>query len=216
MISPILGHNCRFFPTCSDYAIQSLREYGFLRAIPLIFRRIIKCNPLGPFGNDPVPIKRKKIAIYKKKTKIEEVSINTIRKIRKENLYKNLPLIYSQYDEDELNSTKHYGLKINNQIVSVITLIKNEFFLKPELESMQIRGMTTILNQRRKGFGKILLSEVINKIKNEKRYSIVWCNSRINSVKFYSNNSFTQVGEIFNIKKIGLHIKFYYDLKNDR
>ena len=54
-ISPLLGHNCRFVPTCSQYAIQSLQVHGALKGTLLSVWRILRCNPFGKFGFDPVP-----------------------------------------------------------------------------------------------------------------------------------------------------------------
>ncbi len=49
-------HNCcRHYPTCSNYAIEALNEYGFFKGINLAIRRIIKCNPWGTYGYDPIP-----------------------------------------------------------------------------------------------------------------------------------------------------------------
>lgn len=54
-ISPLLGHNCRFVPTCSQYAIQALKVHGALKGTLLSVWRILRCNPFGKFGFDPVP-----------------------------------------------------------------------------------------------------------------------------------------------------------------
>tara|TARA_X000000368_G_C22940054_1_gene671731 strand:+ start:776 stop:1015 length:240 start_codon:yes stop_codon:yes gene_type:complete len=54
VISPILGNNCRFNPTCSNYALLSLKKRGLLLGSFLSLKRIIKCNPLHPGGHDPV------------------------------------------------------------------------------------------------------------------------------------------------------------------
>ena len=54
-ISPFLGKNCRFHPTCSEYYIQAVRTYGFFRGSILGVKRIIKCGPWNPGGFDPVP-----------------------------------------------------------------------------------------------------------------------------------------------------------------
>ena len=58
-ISPLLGNSCRFAPTCSDYSIEALKTYGFLRGLFLSFKRIISCNPWGGSGFDPVKKKMK-------------------------------------------------------------------------------------------------------------------------------------------------------------
>ena len=59
-LSPLLGNNCRFIPTCSDYAIILINKNGFLYALPYIIKRLFKCHPFGPSGYDPVPKKKKK------------------------------------------------------------------------------------------------------------------------------------------------------------
>lgn len=49
-------HNqCRFYPTCSNYAIEAITKYGFLKGWFLSIKRIIRCNPFGKKGYDPVP-----------------------------------------------------------------------------------------------------------------------------------------------------------------
>lgn len=56
-ISPLLGHNCRFLPTCSEYALQALEIHGALKGSLLAVWRILRCNPFGKAGYDPVPSK---------------------------------------------------------------------------------------------------------------------------------------------------------------
>ncbi len=54
-ISPLLPSTCRYSPTCSEYCKQSLYKYGLISGSILGFKRIIKCNPWGGKGFDPVP-----------------------------------------------------------------------------------------------------------------------------------------------------------------
>jgi putative membrane protein insertion efficiency factor len=54
-ISPMLGQNCRFFPSCSDYAAQAIEKYGARKGVCLGLKRIIRCHPWNPGGFDPVP-----------------------------------------------------------------------------------------------------------------------------------------------------------------
>lgn len=56
-ISPLLGQRCRFYPSCSRYTIEAVELHGALKGSWLSFKRIIKCHPLNPGGNDPVPPK---------------------------------------------------------------------------------------------------------------------------------------------------------------
>lgn len=57
LISPWLGPRCRFTPTCSNYALQALEVHGALKGSLLAVLRILRCNPLFPWGYDPVPPK---------------------------------------------------------------------------------------------------------------------------------------------------------------
>ena len=53
-ISPLLGTNCRFVPSCSNYAIQSIEEKGVVKGVYFSLRRVLKCHPFGGSGYDPV------------------------------------------------------------------------------------------------------------------------------------------------------------------
>ena len=58
LISPFLGHSCRYLPTCSEYSIDALKEYGFLKGLLMSIKRILSCHPIkflgGGEGLDPV------------------------------------------------------------------------------------------------------------------------------------------------------------------
>ena len=58
IISPLLGSNCRFMPTCSEYAMESLRSHGLIKGSYLTIKRIGKCHPWGGHGYDPIPTKK--------------------------------------------------------------------------------------------------------------------------------------------------------------
>lgn len=57
-LSPWLGQNCRFYPSCSQYAIEALRAHGVVYGLLLGAWRILRCNPFCRGGHDPVPEKR--------------------------------------------------------------------------------------------------------------------------------------------------------------
>jgi len=54
-IRPVIGANCRFWPSCSDYAIDAFRAHGAARASALSVKRVLRCNPWHAGGIDPVP-----------------------------------------------------------------------------------------------------------------------------------------------------------------
>ena len=62
LISPLLGQNCRFLPTCSEYAEESLKTHGLIKGLSSTFKRISKCHPIkllgGSSGLDFVPKKK--------------------------------------------------------------------------------------------------------------------------------------------------------------
>ncbi|MEO5893345.1 MAG: membrane protein insertion efficiency factor YidD [Ferruginibacter sp.] len=55
IISPWLGNQCRYTPTCSQYGIEALQKYGPIKGLWLTIKRIARCNPWGGHGPDPVP-----------------------------------------------------------------------------------------------------------------------------------------------------------------
>ena len=58
LISPLFGHSCRYLPTCSEYSIDALKEFGFVKGFYMSIRRILTCHPIkflgGGEGFDPV------------------------------------------------------------------------------------------------------------------------------------------------------------------
>lgn len=54
-ISPLLPPSCRFTPTCSEYAMEALQKHGAFKGSMLAIWRILRCNPFGKGGYDPVP-----------------------------------------------------------------------------------------------------------------------------------------------------------------
>ena len=54
-VSPYLGQNCRYTPTCSQYSLEAFEKYGILQATWLSIKRIISCGPWGGHGFDPLP-----------------------------------------------------------------------------------------------------------------------------------------------------------------
>ena len=66
LISPVLGHSCRYLPTCSEYSIEALQKFGLVKGVYMSIKRILSCHPVkflgGGEGFDPV---NKKLKIKK-------------------------------------------------------------------------------------------------------------------------------------------------------
>lgn len=54
IISPLKPRTCRFYPTCSEYSIEALKKYGFIKGSYKSIKRILRCNPFNPGGYDPL------------------------------------------------------------------------------------------------------------------------------------------------------------------
>ena len=58
-LSPFLGANCRYIPTCSDYTIQAIEQKGIIKGIYISVKRMLRCHPFGGSGYNPVSNKRR-------------------------------------------------------------------------------------------------------------------------------------------------------------
>ena len=54
LISPLFGHSCRYLPTCSEYSIEALKQFGLIKGAFMSIKRILSCHPWGKGGFDPV------------------------------------------------------------------------------------------------------------------------------------------------------------------
>jgi len=55
VISPLLGNHCRFYPSCSHYAVEAIETHGAVRGTRFALQRLLRCHPWHPGGYDPVP-----------------------------------------------------------------------------------------------------------------------------------------------------------------
>ena len=58
LVSPFFGQRCRYYPSCSEYAVQAVRRFGILRGLVLAGWRLLRCNPWSHGGFDPVEAQR--------------------------------------------------------------------------------------------------------------------------------------------------------------
>ena len=186
--------NCRFIPSCSEYAMEAFRKFSFFKAFKMSFSRILRCHPFGSSGYDPIS--------HNEDFLIKKVSANYIKKFRIIALYKSNQRKFAFYKEDSRKTTEHFLLFNNKEVVSGLTLIKDVEFNK-----YQIRGMFTLKKFREMGYGSKLLKKVELDNFNKRKSSLIWCNARIDAGDFYKKNNYKVVGKKFLIKNIGLHYR---------
>lgn len=58
LVSPLLGNRCKYYPSCSEYAVQAIERFGILRGLVLAGWRLLRCNPFSHGGYDPVDDQR--------------------------------------------------------------------------------------------------------------------------------------------------------------
>jgi putative membrane protein insertion efficiency factor len=68
LVSPALPHSCRFVPTCSEYAVDAIEEYGALRGSWLALKRLLRCQPFARAGYDPTPQRIRKQELLSTRT----------------------------------------------------------------------------------------------------------------------------------------------------
>jgi hypothetical protein len=186
--------NCRFIPSCSEYAMEAFRKFSFFKAFKMSFSRILRCHPFGSSGYDPIS--------HKEDFLIKKVSASYIKKFRIIALYKTNQRKFAFYREDSRKTTEHFLLFIDKKVVSGLTLIKDVEFNK-----YQIRGMFTLPKFREMGYGSKILKKIESDNLSKSKSSLIWCNARIEAVDFYKKNNYKVVGKKFLIRNIGLHYR---------
>ncbi|MCB4799635.1 GNAT family N-acetyltransferase [Tamlana sp. PT2-4] len=116
------------------------------------------------------------------------------------------------FDGDTLETTFHFGIFLNNQLLGICSLFKNEHKNLSDAHQYQLRGMAVLAEQQGKGLGKLVLNYAESFIK-AKGITTIWCNAREVATKFYTNLGYEIFGEPFEIEKIGTHYAMYKPLQ---
>ncbi len=170
-------------------------------------RVIDKCGMefIREFDYDGIPANLYKIDNPNLKIKkIKSIETYTVRHLV---LREGRPIEDCKFNDDDSPNTFHLGLFIKNDLLGVVTYLKNN------LESLsgaqyQLRGMAVLKDYQKRGFGNLLIKKGEAIIKQEKG-TIIWCNVREIAVNFYKKNEFKIIGKPFVIPKIGLHYVMY-------
>ncbi len=124
--------------------------------------------------------------------------------IRQKVLRPGRPLSTCHFLGDELKSTFHLGAFYKEKLVGIISVFKNDNELfKPE-NQYQIRGMAVLPDYQQYGFGRKLIEDAEELLK-EKSTSLIWCNAREVAVRFYDKQDYKIIGDAFDIPDVGIH-----------
>jgi len=125
----------------------------------------------------------------------------------------NRPIETCRFEGDELETTKHYGLFIQEKLVGVTTLMQssNDFF--ENKHQFQMRGMAILSHHQGQGLGAQLIREVEKNIEDYET-AVLWFHARMTAVPFYEKMGFEIKGNSFEIQEIGTHFVMYKNLKN--
>ena len=114
------------------------------------------------------------------------------------------PIESCNFEGDDLPSTVHFGLNLQNQLIAVISAfeVKNKLFT--EENQHQIRGMAVLEEFQKSGFGEQLLNYCENQIRLKKG-ELIWFNARETAVGFYKKSGYEIIGGQFEIPDVGPH-----------
>ena len=128
----------------------------------------------------------------KKTAEIKQITISEVLPIRHKVMWPDKPMSYVELPNDEKG--KHFGLFVNGEITSIISLFISN-------NEAQFRKFATLIEHQGFGYGTILLNKVIDLVKKEK-VAKLWCNARVEKSKFYERFDLTSTSKKF--KKGGI------------
>lgn len=139
---------------------------------------------------------------------IKKISSTETFLVRHPVLRKGKSLESCHFEGDDLETTQHFGLYLNQKLVGIISLFKknNPAFL--EIIQYQIRGMAVLENQQKTGFGKALILHSEEYCKNQS-VDLIWFNARIEASGFYEKMGYEKIGIPFEIPDVGQHIVMF-------
>ncbi len=139
------------------------------------------------------------------KVDLKLVDAKSILKIRHQVLRKGQPISSCHFIDDDSFSTFHIAAYKQDEIIGCVSLMQKAHDKIKDDEAYQLRGMAVLEEYQRQKIGQQLLHHaesklILNYIK------LVWCNVRIKAIPFYKKNKYQQLGDRFDIPKVGPHV----------
>lgn len=135
---------------------------------------------------------------------IQNISSKDTFSVRHPVLRAGKPIESCQFEGDNLPTTTHFGLFVDQKLIGVASVFKNKNSNFNFENQFQIRGMAVLLEFQKTGFGKDLVQHCEAYIKNQKG-TLIWFNARENAVPFYEKLGYNKHGNPFSIADIGIH-----------
>jgi len=139
---------------------------------------------------------------------IKKISSIETYPIRHKVLRKEKPIETCQFKGDDDENTTHFGLFLEDKLVGIISIFKENNNLFPESKQFQIRGMAVLEEFQGKGFGAELVKEAENHCINLNT-DLIWFNAREKAVPFYEKLNYKITGDSFLIPDVGIHFVMY-------
>lgn len=136
--------------------------------------------------------------------KISQIPFHKTFVVRHPVLREGRPIEECYFEGDDLESTKHFGCYLDDKIIGVASLFKNNHDKINGDECYQLRGMAVLKEFQNHNFGSLLLSEVEKYLK-EINCAVLWFNARTNAVPFYKKHHYVIIGNAFDIPNVGEH-----------
>jgi ribosomal protein S18 acetylase RimI-like enzyme len=135
---------------------------------------------------------------------IKKIGVLETYSVRHSVLRKGKPIASCRFDGDDLTTTHHFGYFLNNEIVGIISIFKNNNIIFANENQCQIRGMAVLNEHQKKGIGETLILFSEDFIK-KMSVRIIWFNARTSAVGFYKKLDYQINGVPFEIEGVGEH-----------
>ena len=145
---------------------------------------------------------------------IKKISSLETYPVRHEVLRKGKPIETCQFKGDDDENTTHFGLYVEDKLIGIISIFKENNILFPELNQVQIRGMAVLEEFQGKGFGAELVREAENHCISLNT-DLIWFNARENAVPFYKKLNYIIIGDSFLIPDVGIHFAMYKKIRKN-
>ena len=143
---------------------------------------------------------------------VKKITVADTYSVRQEVLRKGKPIETCHFDGDYLDTTNHFGIFNNEDLIGVVSVYKTNTILFSEKTQFQIRGMAVLENFQGKGFGEQLL-KVAEDFCWEEKAAVIWFNAREKAVSFYRKSGYETIGDAFDIPDVGTHFVMFKKIK---